>query len=155
VSESLARLVLSFVDEELVLDRGNVNVEARGNLMAFGFAPEGFDAGPVEQALVAVGERLGARFADVAGPVTFYAWYDEQAGQLRCSAASVEPGDLPFRGRFRPVDSPVPVLALMAADALPGVVPWTDLREVSAEEDAGPDEQVEHVFPVFAVKLTR
>jgi hypothetical protein len=43
----------------------------------------------------------------------------------------------------------------MAADALPGVVPWTDLREVSAEEDAGPDEQVEHAFPVFAVKLTR
>jgi hypothetical protein len=64
---------LSFVDEELVLDRGNVNMEARGNLMAFGFAPEGFDAGPVEQALVAVGERLGTRFADVAGPVTFYA----------------------------------------------------------------------------------
>jgi hypothetical protein len=60
--------VLSFVDEELVLDRGNVNVEDRGNLMTFGFTPESFDAGPVEQALVAVGERLGARFADVAGP---------------------------------------------------------------------------------------
>jgi hypothetical protein len=41
VSESLARLVLSFVDEELVLDRGNVNVEARGNLMAFGFSSGG------------------------------------------------------------------------------------------------------------------
>ncbi|MEV4835924.1 hypothetical protein AB0K05_15465 [Nonomuraea sp. NPDC049486] len=143
------------MDEELILDRGNVNVEARGNLMAFGFAPEGFDAEPVEQAFVTVGERLGARFADLAGPVTFYAWYDEQAGQLRCSAASVEPDDLPFRGRFRLVDSPVPVVALMAADALPAVVPWTDLREVTAEEDAGPDEQVEHTFPVFAVKLTR
>ncbi|MEU6723478.1 hypothetical protein ABZ917_07185 [Nonomuraea wenchangensis] len=121
------------MDEELILDRGNVNAEARGNLMAFGFASEGFDAGPVEQALVAVGQRLGARFADVGGPVTFYAWYDEQAGQLRCSVASVEPGHLPFGSRFRPVDSPVPVLALMAADALPGVVPWTDLREISDE----------------------
>jgi hypothetical protein len=46
VSESLAGLVLSFLDEELVLDRGNVNAEARGNLMAFDFVPEGFDAGP-------------------------------------------------------------------------------------------------------------
>jgi hypothetical protein len=44
----------------------------------------------------------------------------------------------------------------MAVDALPGVVPWTDLREVCAdEEDVGSDEQVEHVFRVFAVKLTR
>ncbi|MGP3934272.1 hypothetical protein [Nonomuraea sp. KM88] len=53
------------------------------------------------------------------------------------------------------MDSPAPVLALMAADTLPGVVPWTDLREVTAEEDAGPDEQTEHTFPVFAVQLTR
>ncbi|MGA4994286.1 hypothetical protein [Nonomuraea bangladeshensis] len=155
MSESFAQLVLSFLDEELVLDRGHVNTEARGNLMTFGFAPEGFDAGLVEQALVAVGKRLGLRFADVAGPVTFYAWYDEQAGQLRCSVASVEPHNLPFRGGFRPVDSPVPVVALMAADPLPGVVPWTDLREVSDEVDASPDEQVEYTFPVFAVKLTR
>ncbi|MEU1393628.1 MULTISPECIES: hypothetical protein [unclassified Nonomuraea] len=154
MSGSLAELVLSFLDEELVLDRGHVNAEARGNLMTFGFA-EGFDAGLVEQALVAVGERLGTRFADVAGPVTFYAWYDEQAGQLRCSVASVEPSDLPFGGAFRPVDNPVPVVALMAADPLPGVVPWTDLREVPDEDDAGPDEQVEYTFPVFAVKLTR
>lgn len=155
MSGSLARLVLSFVDEELVLGRGNVNAEARGNLMAFDFALEGFDAAPVEQALVAVGERLRARFADVAGPVTFYAWYDEQAGQLRCSAASVEPSDLPFGGVFRPVDNPAPVLTLMAADTVPGVVPWTDLREVAAEEDASPEEEVVHAFPVFAVKLTR
>ncbi|MER5320488.1 hypothetical protein [Streptosporangium roseum] len=47
------------------------------------------------------------------------------------------------------------MLVLMAADALPGVVPWTELQEVAAEKDAGPDEQVEHAFPVFAVKLTR
>jgi hypothetical protein len=35
------------------------------------------------------------------------------------------------------------------------VVPWTDLWEISAEEDVGPNKQVEHAFPVFAVKLTR
>ncbi|MER7362638.1 hypothetical protein [Nonomuraea wenchangensis] len=155
MSDGLAQFVLSFADEELTLNRGNVNAEARGNLVAFRFAPEGFDAGPVARALVTVGERLGARFADAGGPVTFYAWYDEQAGQLRCSVASVEPDDLPFRGRFRSVDDPAPVLALMAADVRPGVVPWADLREVSGEEAAGSAEQVEYSFPVFAVKLTR
>jgi len=81
VSDGLAQLVLSFADEELILSRGDVNAEARGNLVAFGVAPEGFDARPIERALGTVGERLGARFVDVAGPVTFYAWYDEQAGQ--------------------------------------------------------------------------
>lgn len=155
MSDGLAQSVLAFADEELILNRGNVNAEARGNLVAFGFAPEGFDVRPVERALVTVGERLGVRFVDAVGPVTFYAWYDEQAGQLRCSVASVEPDDLPFGGRFRSVDDPAPVLALMAADVQPGVVPWADLREVSAEEAAGPDEQVECSFPVFAVKLTR
>jgi hypothetical protein len=154
VSDGLAQRVLSFADEELILNRGNVNAEARGNLAAFDVDPEGFDVQPVERALVVVGERLGARFTDVARPVTFYAWYDEQAGQLRCSVASVEPDDLPFGGWFRPVDSPMPVLALMAADAQPGVVPWADLSEVSAEEAASLDEQVEYSFPVFAVKLT-
>ncbi|MGI5267924.1 hypothetical protein ACQEUU_02085 [Nonomuraea sp. CA-218870] len=155
MSDGLAQFVLSFADEELVLDRRDVDVEARGNLMAFGFAPESFDVRPVGRALVAVGERLRARFGDAAGPVTFYAWYDEQAGQLRCSVASVEPDDLPFGSCFRAVDDPAPVLALMAADVQPGLVPWGDLREVSAEEAAGPDEQVEYSFPVFAVKLTR
>jgi hypothetical protein len=102
VSDGLAQLVLSFADEELVLSRGDVNAEARGNLVAFGFAPEGLDARLVERALVTVGERLGARLVDVAGPVTFYAWYDELAGQLRCSVASVEPDDLPFGGGSAP-----------------------------------------------------
>ncbi|MFC5821942.1 hypothetical protein [Nonomuraea harbinensis] len=77
------------MDEELILNRGNVNAAARSNLVAFAVDAEGFDVRPVERALVAVGERLGARFVDAVGPVTFYAWYDEQAGQLRCSVASV------------------------------------------------------------------
>ena len=81
MSDGLAQLVLSFADEELILSRGDVNAEARGNLVAFGVDSEGFDARPIERAPGTVGERLGARFVDVAGPVTFYAWYDEQAGQ--------------------------------------------------------------------------
>ncbi|MER5320487.1 hypothetical protein [Streptosporangium roseum] len=34
------------MDEELVLDRGNVNAEAQGNLMAFGFARRASTRGP-------------------------------------------------------------------------------------------------------------
>ncbi|MEZ7126374.1 hypothetical protein ACBR40_13690 [Nonomuraea sp. AD125B] len=155
MSNGLAQFVLSFADEELILDRGNVNAEARANMVAFGFVPQGFDVRPAERALVTLGERLRARFVDVVGPVTFYAWYDEQAGQLRCSIVAAEPDDLPFGGRYRAVDDPAPVLALMAADVQPGVVLWADLREVPAEDVAGPDEQVEYSFPVFVVKVSR
>ncbi|WP_344857226.1 hypothetical protein [Planomonospora alba] len=124
--------------------------------MVFGFDSEDFDAAPVGQALGAVGDRLRERFADVPGPVTFYARYDEQAGQLRCSVASAEPDGLPFGGRSRPVSTPAPALALMAADDTdPGVVPWTDLEGASAEETADPDEGAGRPFPVFTVRLTR
>ncbi|MBG0827647.1 hypothetical protein HS041_07710 [Planomonospora sp. ID67723] len=115
LSEALARLVRSFADEELSLNRENPNAEARSNLVVFDFDPEDFDALLVGQALDAVGDQLNERFADVPGPVTFYAWYDEQAGQLRCSVASAEPDDLPFGGQPWPVNTPAPVLALMAA----------------------------------------
>ncbi|MGV9779257.1 hypothetical protein [Streptosporangium sp. NPDC003464] len=155
MSDDLAQLVRSFASEELILNREDVNAEARGNLMMFGFDPDAFNASFVEQALVAAGEQLSDRFADASGPVTFYAWYDEQAGQSRCSMASVEPDDLPFRGRFRSVDSPAPVLDLMAADAQPGVVSRADLRDDLVEEAAALEKQVEPGFPVFAVKLTR
>ncbi|MBG0819979.1 hypothetical protein HS048_04380 [Planomonospora sp. ID91781] len=133
----------------------DVNAEARGNLMMIDFEPEDFDLPSVAQALVTVGAHLRAQLIAIPRPMTFYAWYDEQAGQLRCSVASVEPDDLPFGGRFQLVGSPAPVLALMAADAQPGVVPWEDLTEVTAEENADSDEETRLPFPVFAVRLTR
>jgi hypothetical protein len=154
VSDRLADLVLSFVEEELVIDRANVSGEARSNTMGFGgFNPAVFDPKPVERALLAVGEHLRTRFTDISGPVSFYAWYDEQAGQLRCSVASVASDGLPFGGRYFTVDSPRPVLELMAADVQPGQIDWEELTDLP-EEGGGPGEQIDDSFPVFVMRVT-
>jgi hypothetical protein len=153
LSDSLAKLVLSFVEEEFVIDRANLNGEARSNTMGFGFDPAVFDPKPVERALRAVGEHLRTRLADIAGPMSFYAWYDEQAGQLRCSVASAAPDGLPFGGRYFTVDSPGPVLELMAADIQPGHIDCADLTDLP-EEAGWPGEQVDYSFPVFVMRVT-
>ena len=153
MSADLASLVLSYVDEPLVLTPEDVNAEARDNMMTFGFVPTDLNSGSVERALLAVGQRLGERFADVSGPVTFYAWYDEQAGQLRCSLASVSPDALPFGGPFRPVGVPGQVLARMVADQSPGSVVWEDLEAGSDEEAVEASGEDRYWFPVFAVDV--
>ncbi|MEV0650165.1 hypothetical protein AB0I28_33390 [Phytomonospora sp. NPDC050363] len=148
MSGELAREVLSYVEEDLLLAPGDVNAADRGNTMAFGFDPGDFEPELVGAALVEVGRRLRERFAGVAGPVVFYAWYDGQAGQLRCSLASVEAEALPFGGSFRVVDSPTEVLEYMASELNPGVVPWSELRPAVATLDvAWPS------FPVYVARL--
>lgn len=146
---NLPRLVRSFLDEELLLGTEIAGV-AQANLVMYGFDPSRFDAAAVGQALVDVGRQLSARLAGVTGPVTFYAWYDEQAGQLRCSVTCTEVTALPFTGPFRPVDDPGPVLDRMAASSNPGTVLEEERREgpgADAEQAGG------YWFPVFAVKV--
>lgn len=152
MSDRLAELVLSFVEEELVIDPANVNGETRSNTMGFGFDPTVFSPHPVEHALLVVGEHLRTRLSGSSGPISFYAWYDGQAGQLRCSVASVAPDGLPFGGRYFVVDSPGPVLELMAADVQPGRVDWAELTDLP-EDGSQPAEQVDYSFPVFVVQV--
>ncbi|GIG03004.1 hypothetical protein Cci01nite_80970 [Catellatospora citrea] len=52
-------------------------------------------------ALRFVEQELRRRLADQPNTGTFYAWYDEQAGQLRCSLTSAAPSRLPFGGALR------------------------------------------------------
>jgi len=152
VSENLAKLVLSFVEEEFVVDRADIVRETRSNMMCFGFDPAALDPKVVESALLAVGEQLRRRLTSISWPVTFYAWYDEQAGQLRCSVASVAPDALPFGGHYFAVEGPGPVLELMAADATPGLVAWEDLED-HPEESGDPGDEAGYSFPVFVMRV--
>jgi hypothetical protein len=61
---------------------------------------------------------------------TFYARYDEQAGQLRCSLTSASPDRLPFRAPYRSTFDAAEVVALAAADPSPGLLRWTELETV-------------------------
>lgn len=69
--------------------------------------------------LVAVLSELAGRLAEravaqlAAAPVTFYAWYEELARQLRCSTGSCAPSELPFPSRVVPVTAETVVSAFL------------------------------------------
>ena len=67
---------------------------------------------------VADGLRLRLQNSTVRGK--FYAWYDEQAGQLRCSLTSLE--SLPFRATLRQTSNPEPIVHAALSDPSPGFV---------------------------------
>jgi hypothetical protein len=152
VSEAFAALVWSYLEEPLRLDAGDPVAERHENTVFFEVPDGPLDPAVIVAALDGVAGQVRARFATASAPVTFYAWYDEQAGQLRCSLRSVATDALPFGGRHRVVERPDPVVALIVADEHPGVVPWSELSDdqdgVAAGAAPGP-------FPVFAVALGR
>jgi hypothetical protein len=61
---------------------------------------------------------------------TVYAWYDEQAGQLRCALTSAPPDRLPFRARYYVTTNAAEVVRLAAADPRPGLVVSDQLAAV-------------------------
>ncbi|WP_327009480.1 hypothetical protein OHA72_20900 [Dactylosporangium sp. NBC_01737] len=152
MSDSLAALVRSFPDEPLRLAPGDPAAEWSANTRWFGIPDGAVDAPAVTVALDEAGRRLRVRFGDAPGPVTFYAWYDEQAGQLRCALRSVAPDALPFGARHVVVERPDPVVALIVADRHPGVVPWEELSESSPPAAAG-SSPPPRPFPVFAITI--
>lgn len=95
--DPLAELVLSYLDDHEVELRPDDTVrEARVNTWAYGLPVGGFDVSAVAAALELVARRLSERLNGRRG--TFYCWYDEQAGQLRCSLTSRLADQLPFGG---------------------------------------------------------
>ncbi|MCK2245368.1 MULTISPECIES: hypothetical protein [unclassified Crossiella] len=75
--------------------------------------------------LAAVLAELAGRLAEravaqlAAAPVTFYAWYEELARQLRCSTGSCAPSELPFPSRVVPVTAET-VAAAFFGEKKPG-----------------------------------
>jgi hypothetical protein len=67
-------------------------------------------------------------------PATFYAWYDEMAGQLRVSLVSGTTEALPFSGPIELVSSPHPVVIAALATWAPGLIPASELADVEWEE---------------------
>ena len=64
-------------------------------------------------------------------PTTFYAWYDEMAGQLRLSLTSSTADDLPF-GRDPARRSPIH-RGRVACGSAPGTILWEDLEPADEE----------------------
>ncbi|GHJ47032.1 hypothetical protein Cs7R123_43740 [Catellatospora sp. TT07R-123] len=148
--QTLAEMVRSYLDDpEVALRPDELEREIRLNTWRYGVC------GPVDveatvMALDVVQRELRRRLADQPNPGTFYAWYDEQAGQLRCSLTSASPGRLPFSGTYRVTGDAAEVVALAAADLDPGHVPSDDLTEIT--RSINDDEAIPlPAFPVWAV----
>jgi hypothetical protein len=93
VVDPLAAMVLSYLDDrEIELRPDDPKAEHRANTWRCGL-PARFDVSAVASTLGHVVRQLSER--QYGRPGTFYCWYDEQAGQPRCSLAS-KPADQPL-----------------------------------------------------------
>lgn len=137
--ETLAAQVVSYLDDpDIVLLPDHPEKEVRANTWAYSIDPSlPSSAADLAAALDEVVDGLRDRFRTAPNRGTFYAWYDEHAGQLRCSLTSQ--GQLPFGGRIRTTNDSALVIDRMLSDQSPGFISFDRLREVpfssaSAEE---------------------
>ncbi|MGW7110390.1 hypothetical protein ACWGHU_30025 [Streptomyces xanthophaeus] len=142
--------IAEIADDPLVLDPADRAREMSVNTWLLccgdGEDPAALSAAEVAAAFVRTAEGLRGRVraTGFAGDATFYVWYDAQAGQLRCSTASLPPAELPFGGGYALCGDLTVVVGAFLDDSSPGLVPWAELREGPAEEPSEP-------FPPLAV----
>ncbi|MET4622856.1 hypothetical protein ABIE18_004335 [Arthrobacter sp. 2762] len=137
--ETLAAQIVSYLDDpDIVLLPDHPEKEVRANTWAYSAATSPrASAADLAAALDEVVNGLRDRFKTAPNRGTFYAWYDEQAGQLRCSLTSQS--QLPFGGRIRTTTDSALVIDRMLSDQTPGFISFDTLREIplspaSAEE---------------------
>ncbi|MEV0454060.1 hypothetical protein [Catellatospora methionotrophica] len=149
---SLAEMVRSYLDDpEVALRPADPTREARLNTWGYGLDGRPVDVEATVAALDAVRRGLADRLADQPHPGTFYAWYDDQTGQLRCSLSSAAPDGLPFGEPYRVTGDAAEIVAAAAADPQPGWVAFDELTEVTGPTGDG---EVPHPpFPVWAVAV--
>lgn len=75
-------------------------------------------------------------------PATFYAWYDDQAGQLRFSLVAGRADTLPFEAPVDLVTTPSEIVRDALTTWMPGFVSHEELTEVEWSE---PMESADHV----------
>ena len=149
--DPLAALVLSYLDDrEIELRPDDPVAESRANTWHYALPAAGFDIGAVAATLEHVFRHLSKR--QNGQPGTFYCWYDEQAGQLRCSLTSRPVDRLPFGGRYRPTTDVTEVLLQAASDPRPGAVLWDELTDL--QDSAESPQQSPAPFSVWVATIS-
>jgi hypothetical protein len=154
-AEPLAAMVLSYLDDDEVgLLPDDPVTEARRNTWWYSVRTGSVDVPAVVAALDVVAAALRRRPATHRSG-TFYTWYDQQAGQLRCSLSSFPPESLPFQAPYVVTGDAAEVVRLAAMDREPGVVSWSELVDVTDEAAHAdmPKAQPPSPFPVWCAAV--
>jgi hypothetical protein len=146
-----ATLVRSYLDDdEVMLLPDDLDREHRLNTWGYSVPGGPVDAAAVVAALQFVHGELKRRLA---GSATFYGWYDKQAGQLRCSLTSAPVDRLPFGAPYRATTDAAEVVALVAAEPNPGLVPWDALAPVEPDAASATGQDELPPFPVWVAPI--
>ncbi|MGJ3192252.1 hypothetical protein [Paenarthrobacter sp. FR1] len=150
--ETLAAQIASYLDDpDVMLLPADPKKESRANTWAYSVAPSHrSSAADIAAALDEVVNGLRNRFKAAPHRGTFYAWYDEQAGQLRCSLTSQN--QLPFGGRIRMTNDSALVIDRLLSDQSPGFISFDRLREIHFSAPSTKEAEKEELL-VWAVLL--
>ena len=98
MNRQLAEWAREFADEFQLVVGEHIHSEARGNMHSFSFSDETRKAlAPDDVCAFVLACADAAQRHPLSEPYVFYAWYDEQADQLRMSAVGQRFERLPFR----------------------------------------------------------
>lgn len=135
-------LFQSWLDElradglQLSGDHGGANHNLWSISLPVGEPITGSDVLAFLQAAVDIRRDLAA--SQALRPVTFYAWHDDMAGQLRFSTACRTRSELPFSTAILLVDAPNEIVGAFIRSPVRDGIPWDALRETPPERvDAG------------------
>ncbi len=95
---TLNKWLIELEQETVIVTSKNINEEAHGNLVTFGFNHDllkEWGKESVNKFIKGCADLYSKKSNELA--MVFYAWYDEQAGQIRISAVSQIHGKLPFK----------------------------------------------------------
>jgi hypothetical protein len=151
----LLKDIRAIATETMVLSPGDQPAE-NANTSWFGAPPHermGLSADEVVTAFEETAAGLRKRVADLGhrGTATFYVWHDAVAGQLRCSAGTCKPSDLPFTSGYQITDDLRAIVVEFLEDRAPGSIAWGELEPVPYPDD---NENEPSTQAVWAFDLT-
>lgn len=134
----LLKDIRAIVSEPLVLSPDDPSAE-NANMNWFGAPPHERISLSADEVVATFEETASALRAQVAGhrgSATFYVWHDAVAGQLRCSAGTCKPSDLPFDMPYQVTDDLRSIVVEFLEDRAPGSIVWGELEPVPYPEEA-------------------
>nr|WP_296064771.1 hypothetical protein [uncultured Actinoplanes sp.] len=138
----LLKEIRAIAGETLVLSPHDPAAE-NVNTSWFGAPPHermGLSAEEVVSAFEETAELLRDQVAVLKhdGPVTFYVWHDQEAGQLRCSTSSRHQNSLPFGGGYLLTSDLKGIVVEFLEDRAPGAIVWGQLEPIPLPDSRRP-----------------